>query len=248
MKQNITHNELAVLLAQLGLTRHGARIYLALLECGEATVAEMAAHARLLRPQVYRALPPLIDRALVGATRRGKRTYYSPLPPERLLELWRDGEAKFRDVLPRLSELFAVKDDRPDVIVLKGRKGIVAVYDDILATLPPGGVFYRYSSSAGGRKQNYYVPANYSVRRDAKKLERYVITSQENAARKRSRLERAIKTIPRGSDLFAYNITQLIYGGKIAFVDYNTETAIIITSPVIAQFQERLFKLLYQRL
>ena len=35
---------------------------------------------------------------------------------------------------------------------------------------------------------------------------------------------------------------------KIAFVDYNTETAIIIENSTIAKFQERLFKLLYQKL
>ena len=61
-------------------------------------------------------------------------------------------------------------------------------------------------------------------------------------------LERAVKVIPEGSDLFAYNVTELIYGTKIAFVDYNTESAFIIENPVIAAFQERLFKLLYQRL
>ena len=54
--------------------------------------------------------------------------------------------------------------------------------------------------------------------------------------------------IPHGTDLFAYDITQLIYWPKIAFVDYNTETSVIIENPIIAKFQERLFKLLYQRL
>ncbi|MDO8521576.1 MAG: hypothetical protein Q7S52_05670 [bacterium] len=122
------------------------------------------------------------------------------------------------------------------------------MYEDILATLSKGGIFYRYSSTKEARREGFYVPKNYRARRDAKKLERYVITSKGSASRKSPRLERAIKTIPPSSDLFAYNITQLIYGPKVAFVDYNTETAIIIENPIIAKFQERLFKLLYQRL
>ena len=97
-------------------------------------------------------------------------------------------------------------------------------------------------------KRDYYVPKNYQARRDAKRLERYVITNKSTLARKPSKLERAIRMIPHGTDLFAYDITQLIYWPKIAFVDYNTETSVIIENPIIAKFQERLFKLLYQRL
>ena len=66
--------------------------------------------------------------------------------------------------------------------------------------------------------------------------------------RKKGKFDLAVKAVPLGSDRFAYNITQLIYGPKIAFVDYKSETAVVIENPVIAQFQERLFKLFYQRL
>jgi len=248
VKQNITSDEITRLLRQLGLSKHGATIYVALLEHGESTIAEIARNAQVLRPLVYRALPSLVERGLIGKVPHGKRTCYTALSPKRLEELWEETGKTFRETIPALTELYATQDDRPNVIVLKGRKGIVAVYEDILETLPRGGIFYRYSSTKVKRRDEYYVPKQYRARRDAKKLERYVITSKTSASRKPSRLERAIKTIPQNSDLFDYNITQLIYGKKIAFVDYNTETAIIIENPIIAKFQERLFKLLYQRL
>lgn len=248
MKQNITLQQTSGLLRQLGLSKHGAAIYLALLEHGEGTIAEIARHTQVLRPLIYRALPALIDRGLVGKVPQGKRTCYIALSPQRLEELWEETGKTFRTTIPRLTELYVTQEERPNIIVLKGRKGIIAVYEDIIETLPKGGIFYRYSSSKAPRQRNYYVPKNYQARRDAKRLERYVITNKSTLARKPSRLERAIKTIPQGADLFAYDITELIYGPKIAFVDYNTETAIIIENPIIAKFQERLFKLLYQRL
>lgn len=248
MKQNISFNEISGLLRQLGLSKHGAAIYLVLLEHGESNIAGIARNAQVLRPLVYRALPPLIEHGLIGKVPRGKRTYYTALSPHRLEELWEETGKTFREALPKLAEFYATKEERPNVVVLKGRSGIIAVYEDILSTLPRGGIFYRYSSSKEARREGLYVPKNYRARRDAKRLERYVITSKGSAARKSPRLERAIKTIPPSSDLFAYNITELIYGPKIAFVDYNTETAVIVENPIIAKFQERLFKLLYQRL
>ena len=237
-----------MLLQQLGLSKHGAAIYLTLLEHGESSVAEIARNAPVLRPLVYRALPALIERGLIGKVPEGKRTLYVALSPARLEELWEETGRIFRETIPKLTEFYTTQAERPNVMVLKGRSGIVAVYEDILTTLPRGGIFYRYSSAKEARREGLYVPKNYRARRDAKRLERYVITSKTSAARKSSRLERAIRTIPPNSDLFAYNITQLIYGTKTAFVDYNTETAIIIENPIIAKFQERLFKLLYQRL
>jgi sugar-specific transcriptional regulator TrmB len=248
VKQNITSQDISGLLQQLGLSRHGAAIYLALLEHGEGSVAEIARNSRVLRPLVYRALPSLIERGLIGKVPRGKRTLYAALSPARLEELWEETGKTFREVIPKLAESYTAQAKRPTVIVLRGRSGIISVYEDILATLPRGGIFYRYSSAKEARREGLYVPKDYRTRRDAKQLERYVITSKTSAARKSSRLERAIKTIPPSSDLFAYNITQLIYGTKIAFIDYNTETAVILENPIIAKFQERLFKLLYQRL
>lgn len=248
MKQNVTLDEIVGLLRQLGLSKRGAVIYLALLKHGESSVAEIARNAQMLRPLVYRALPSLIEHGLVAKAPRGKRTLYVALSPHRLEELWEETGKTFRETIPKLAEFYRTQEERPNVMVLKGRKGIVAVYEDILATLPKGGIFYRYSSAKGARRQDYYVPTNYRARRDAKRLERYVITSYATAVRKRPMLERAVKTIPQGADLFAYDITELIYGPKTAFVDYNTETAIIIENPIIAKFQERLFKLLYQRL
>jgi len=221
---------------------------MALLEGGPETIAGIAQRARIDRPLVYRVIPDLLSKGLIAKAPKGKRTYYSARSPETLKRLHDEIGSALLESLPKLEQRFERGGKRPRVTYLEGREGIVAVYEDILKTLPPGGVFYRYSSSANERKRGFYVPKNYRAERDAKKLERYVITNKQNALRKTPSLEFAVKSVPLDSDLFAYNITQLIYGSKIAFVDYNTETAIIIENPIIAKFQERLFKLLYQKL
>lgn len=129
-----------------------------------------------------------------------------------------------------------------------GRDGIRKVYDDIVATLKKGDTFYRYSSSRRPKKRDYYVSKDYSKRRDEKQLERYVITNEGTGKLKKPKFEKSIKTVPKSFDLFEYDITQIIYADKVAFVDYNTETAIIIENPIIAEFQKKIFKLLFQKL
>lgn len=248
MKQKVTLFHIRELLTRLGLTKHGAKIYLALLSEGESSVASLARNIGIERVLIYRTLPSLIDLGLIAKVPCGKRTNFIALPPVRIEELWADTERAMKSAIPELSALFKNHESRPNVLVLKGKIGIASVYEDILSTLPRGGVFYRYSSAKNPRARGDYVPREYNARRDAKQIERFVITNKLSATRKSPRLERAVKIIPQGSDLFAYNITQLIYGSKIAFVDYNTETAIIIENSLIAAFQERLFKLLYQRL
>lgn len=235
------------LLRQIGLTKHESGVYLALLETGPETVAGIAHKAGIDRPLVYRVIPSLSTKGLLVKTLRGKRTYYRAQPPETLKRLHNTVGQALDASLPLLVQKFARTGKRPQVTYLEGREGIISVYEDILQTLPRGGVFYRYSSSGTDRKR-IYVPKDYAKRRDAAHIERYVITNKVNAERKKGRIELAVKAVPHGSDLFAYNVTQLIYGDKIAFVDYNTETAVIIENSVIALFQARLFKIFYQKL
>jgi hypothetical protein len=54
--------------------------------------------------------------------------------------------------------------------------------------------------------------------------------------------------MPEDIGPFDYNITQIIYGNRVAFIDYNSETAMIIESKSIADFQTRIFKSLYKGL
>ena len=48
--------------------------------------------------------------------------------------------------------------------------------------------------------------------------------------------------------LFYYEISELIDSQKVAFMDYQTETAIVIENPAIAEFQKKIFQMLYQLL
>ncbi len=234
------------LLKHLGLSENETMVYLKLVESGPATVAAIAAKTSLHRPIVYKTLPTLQSRGLVTLATKGARTFFVAEPPEKLETLLRETEAAFYQLIPELKATYESQDKRPLVKFLEGKSGITFVFDDVVKTLKQGGVFYRYSSSNESR--DAYLPKHYREVRDSKKLERFVITNAVQAGTKKTRMERAMKIVPEKYGLFDQNITQIIYGNKVAFIDYTSETALLVENPSLAEFQRRLFQVLYDLL
>lgn len=170
-------------------------------------------------------------------------------PPNRLETIFDDLKIDFFEALPDLEDMYSSNELKPKVRFLSGKEGTKRVFDDIVRSLPKGDTFYRYSSNIDGQeKKDKYVPRGYRKMRDDKKLERQVITNQVTAQRKINKLDRFIKVIPQDFGAFVHNVTELIYGDKTAFIDYNSETAMIIESKKIADFQRHIFKVLYKKL
>lgn len=125
-------------LQQLGLSDKEARVYLAALELGSATVQELSRKAGVRRPTAYVAVEALIKHGLLSSHERAKKHYFAPTLPDRLLSLLEQEEQGFhvkkealRALLPALRGLFA-GSERPVVQFFEGKAGILALYDDFL--------------------------------------------------------------------------------------------------------------------
>jgi len=73
-----------------------------------------------------------------------------------------------------------------------------------------------------------------------------VITNDYLNSLKEKKLEKEVVIIPRKIDIFEDNITKIIYANKVAIIDYNTEECFIIESKIFADFEKKLFKLLFK--
>ncbi len=236
------------ILGSLGLRKDEIRLYLTLLEAPPATVSELARETGIHRPLIYRALPSLQEKGLISIVIKGKQKRYTAESPTRVEKLFRKLEQSFSVLLPALETSYTNREDRPVMKYYEGREGIRRVFDDLLDTLKKGEVFYRYSSRRATEDGEKYLPRNYRERRDQKQLERFVITNEATSREKRKRLERALKVIPGKYGSFEYDVTQIIYGSKVAFIDYGSETASIIENPQMAAFQKHLFRVFFDSL
>jgi sugar-specific transcriptional regulator TrmB len=211
-------------------------------------LARLASVAGINRPALYTLLPAMVRKGLVTESVKGKQKVYVPEHPEKLERMLRETREQLEASLPDLTQLYEGLAKRPVVRYVSGREGVQSVFLDLVETLRTGDTFYRYSAPAqNGARADEYLPKEYRVIRDAKKLERLVITGKQVATQKKPRLERHIKILSE-IDERDFSVTTLIYGNKMAVIDYEAESAVIIESAGIARFQKALFRELYKRL
>lgn len=237
------------LLKTLGLQTQESTIYLAILEKGTASIADITKSTKLHRPTVYKILPILIQKNLVSTSIQGKRTFYTAETPHRLKTLAENVSSELDKVLPELIGMYDNRNPRPKIKFYEGEKVVTWVYEDVLATCKKGDVFYRYESPRDYVKNDRHLPPAYFERICHKKeIQKFVITNEKTAKTKPKVIERISHFVPTKYDVFEYDITQIIYNNKVAFIDFNSNTAWIIENPMFAKFQRQIFKLLFEKL
>lgn len=237
------------ILSKLGLSPIESTLYTTLLENGPLSISGLAEKTGLYRPQIYKCLPDLQNKNLLTESRVGKRKVYVAESPRQLEKLVDTLRTEVRDYLPDWLALYSTSRRRPIIRHLEGTRGIKYVYEDLVASCQKGDIFYRYESPKNYRSVSKYIPQEYRTRiRDQGEVERLIITNEMTAKQKSQRLGRLVKMVPAKYDLFSYNISQLMYGTKVAFIDFDSETVVIIDNPPFAEFQRKIFKLLFEKL
>lgn len=232
---------------RIGIPEKTAKIYLDLLEYWSSSISDISKRTTLHRPEIYRFLPFLIEEHLIEEIMKWKRALYKALSPHRIEELVHEFERKNEPIIKELKNQYE-RCKNISVSYKEWRAGISRVFDDIVESLPKWSVFYRISAENNVEKSNTYLPKDYREKRDKKNLERIVISSHKAATVKQKRLERDIIVIPKEYDLFDQDVTMTIYGDKVAYIDFASESSIIIENPMIADFQKKLFMLVYKQL
>lgn len=230
-------------LRTLGFTEEEIRIYLCLAENGLSTVTAISRKTKMSRPTCYSLLASLMKKGGVKKSKKGKSVVYQASDPDFLLSLFESAHAEGVRSLSSLALTYKNQNFIPEMTFYSGAENISKIYDDIAHTLPKGGTYFRYTS----RNDETRRSPVYSRLRAEKEIERLVITSEKKKSTKSHDPNRFIKTVPRDFS-FDDNVTAIIYGTKIAHIDFNSHSAIVIESPQLARFQEKLFKLLWRKL
>lgn len=229
-------------LERIGLSKEEAVVYETLLEKGQLSMSMLSRFTEIHRPGLYTLVPKMINKGIVIEARSGKRTEYVACSPNKLEPLVKSTQQILESVVNNLNTEFSKKKIVPKIETYYGKDGIGRVFMDVVTTLNKGETYYRYSV----RKDIYkdFLPKAYRQLRDDKKLERLVITNEEGAQRKRSKLERFVKVLKGNYDTF--NVTKVIYQNKIAFVDYENEVAFIVYNERLAKMEVQTFLCLYK--
>lgn len=234
------------LFVRAGLHRADGLVYAALASKAASSIAELCRASGLHRPTVYRSLERLTKAGLASRAKKGRRAIFVAGDPARLAKLLGDADAQNAAAAAAFTET----DAGEGVTVLKGKRGLAKVLEDMVATLGKDDVFYRITSRRTSTTVEGFVPKDYRTRRDAKKIQQFVIANAAlRTASYKKRTDCLSKALPKEhGDAFEYDIAMVVYGDRVATVDYAAERAVIVRNPRLAKFHARLFRALFDRL
>lgn len=138
-------------LQEMGLSAAEAQVYLALLELGNAKAGPIIKKTGLHRGTCYQVLQRLHEKGLVSSIVKGKKQHFSAVNPERLLDLLKEREEKFQEILPQLKAKAETHGEQ-HVTVYYGTKGIRSVLDHVLNELKDSGEYVDFGVSGKFRE------------------------------------------------------------------------------------------------
>jgi len=234
-------------LQSIGLNQHEQDVYVFLLKTGKASPSDIENSLKMHRPTVYGTISSLLEKGLLKVFKKGKRKQYVAENPDALQALFKQTELKFFEDIEDLHLLYEKSGrKRPVVTYAQGRKAVMESYMDIPRTMEKEETYYRYISSSE-QNRTEFIPRKYREFRDKKGLNRLIICNKKIKKDKPS-LGSEVKVVPTKYDLFEDQISQVIYKDKVSIVDFDAESVITIISPKFAEFQKKIFKMLYDKL
>lgn len=135
------NEELLHSIEDLGLSEKEARVYVANLMLGPATVQKIADQADIKRVTTYVILESLSGLGLVSQSNQGKKTYFTaeePISLRRLLakkeQQVADQKISFENILPELQKLRNLPTDSPSVHFYDTAEGIRSIVASFYST------------------------------------------------------------------------------------------------------------------
>lgn len=133
----ITHKDLE----KFGLGEKRAKVYLASLELGPATAAQIAQKSGVKRATTYVEIESLTQMGLMSTYEHNKKTLFSAESPEALKRILKNQEESVKsaitsleEILPALLSIHTYAEEKPKVRFFEGKEGLETIKDEILKT------------------------------------------------------------------------------------------------------------------
>lgn len=237
-------------LKQTGLSNKEAKVYLANLELGSASISHIAKRAGLKRPTVYLVMIELIKKGFIVKILKGKRTFYRTENPEKLVTDLRSKLVKLEKAAPALKSLFQNPPQKAKVRFYEGRKEIFKVYWEAATTSKSRMIscFSYKNFSRLSRSQELMKKLIKAVQKNKAKLDDLVEDSEQarEYAKMKTRLNLGkTKFLPKS---FAIKTDNFVYDNKVVMISFSSMTATVIENKDIAETQRNFLKFMWKNL
>lgn len=238
------------ILRKAGLTDSQAKGYLALIEHGALSPADLAQKIGENRTNGYAITERLVELDL-AIKNEGAKAVFSPQSPAKLKQLLinRQRELKTTDnelsgIIPQLLSTYRLTMDRPGVVYLEGTDSLQQLYDDIIKT---GDILRIFPSAYDRRDPDIADMIDQQIRRQrAANIKTETLLRKEVYPEFRPLNDALFEARP--SVLGELDSQIMIYGDNVAITTYRTGVVTtIITSQETAETFRKIFGVLWHQ-
>jgi len=221
-----------------------AKVYLASLELGPASVMQIAKRADIKRPTAYLVLDDLCAKGYISKTKNKNALLFSAEKPETLLRTLKTKEEVLHEAMPMLNAMLATTKERPKIAVFEGHEGIKQVYADIYES--PEIIFFGSIKDVNRHFPEIAKKFQEIARKKQTKVRDLLANSPADLEYARSAVgpNYEVRMLPPHLDFF---IDCAIYGNKIAILAVKKDLfAVVIESKEVADSFRALHALAWQ--
>ncbi|MBI4250206.1 hypothetical protein HY622_01290 [Candidatus Uhrbacteria bacterium] len=240
-------------LQELGFSPKEVKVYLALLELGQAQITPLARKAGINRTTTYDVVSSLMREGLIHRVLDTKKETYKAHQPERIpqilerrIEELAEKQSKATKMVAQLHLLASKAPGKPRVSIFEGAEGIKEMYEDTLLSREPI-VSFSSTESLESFDQNYLH--DYYQRRAKKKVFiRAIINDVKSAHEYQSldkKLYRSLRIVPQ--EMMDIGPEVYVYDNKTAFFSLKERYGVLIESADIATSLKKLYELAWHR-
>lgn len=119
-------------LMRAGLSEKESKVYLSVLELGEANIAQITRKSQIRRSTVYDMLESLKEKGFVAQSRRKKRLVFYAENPQKMVDTLEEKKRELKDAMPQIISMMNVLEKKPKISYYEGRGGVREIFEDTL--------------------------------------------------------------------------------------------------------------------
>ena len=230
------------ILKKIGLGHNESKIYLTLIKLGPSMAGKIAKEGNIDRSACYDSLKSLVRKGLVSYSIEANRKKFSASNPERLKSHLKEKENLVDNILPDLKDMFKGTEEKSQVQMYKGKKGLKTVFEDILKSAAGKENLVIDSHGEFMEKMPYFAPHYVkSLEKNRIRVKHIVRSDKKTYSNKATEVRYFSKNM---KDTI---ITTNIYSGKIAIILWaDIPEAVIITSDSAYEAYKSYFEILWK--
>jgi len=234
------------ILRELGFSKNEAKVYLAVLRLGVANITEIARESSIIRTALYIYVDKLLKQDLLQKTFKGKRIYYIPQNPKKILTILEKRKRKAKEILPLLVDLHNTSSKKPTVKFYEGKEGMRSIYREMTKTpkrlwsiFSADRYYTVFSEKDGGEFLKNIYESGGELRdlvENTKEGKRYVENGIVDNIGKS-------KLLPKD---FLFDVDLLVSGDKIAMISLINLIGVVIENKEMAKLQRNFLKFIWK--